>query len=64
MSASGLLRSDEIRTIRNYLHLNCAEYGTGKLFNPPQRALLLLTYSYSVTKPVNRHTVSDEIYLC
>jgi len=36
------------------LHLNCAEYGLHKLFNPPQRVCVnRLTYNHSVTKPVN-----------
>ena len=31
------LASDEIHIITNYLHINCAEYGLHKWFNPPHR---------------------------
>jgi len=54
LSGSRLLTSVEIHIITNYLNLDCAEYGLQKCFNPPQRVRVgRLTYSHSVTKPVN-----------
>jgi len=51
---SELLTSDEIHIITNYLHLNCDEYGLQKWFNSPQSVrVMLLTYSFSDTKPDN-----------
>ena len=51
LSVSILLTSDEIHLIANDLHLNCAEYGLQKWFNPPQRVRVKrFTYSHSVTK--------------
>jgi len=48
------LTSDELHVITNYLHLNCAEYGPQKLFNPLQSVpLKRLTYRNSVIKHVN-----------
>jgi len=54
LSGLRLLTSDKIDKMTNYLHLNCVEYGLQKWFNPPHRLRVKrLTYSHSVTKPVN-----------
>jgi len=46
-----LLTSLEIHIITNYLHLDCAEYGLQKCFNPLHIVRVgRLTYSHSVTK--------------
>jgi len=48
------LTSDEIHIITNYLHLNCAEYGIQKLFNPLKSvSVKRLTFGHSVIKHVN-----------
>jgi len=54
VSGSKLLTSDEIHIIRNYLHINCAEYGLQKLFYPPHRERFKpLIYCHSVKKLFN-----------
>jgi len=54
LSRSKLLTSDEVHIITNYLHLNCAEYGLQKRFNPLQSVpVKRMTYRHTVIMPVN-----------
>jgi len=56
------LTGDEIRIIRNNLHLNCGEYGLQAWFNPPQRVRVLAFDIQPMWQSLlTRLTASDEI---